>query len=190
VVIEKTPPLKLQYSITKLEEKPKWRNSHSFLKNFCIPFKMIIGGITSRTTSYEELGAKDINGDSATLRDTSSGNRSLGRLPEIHVGNPTSPFTIYPGDYCLYQEVSPFSASSNPQETQGVVVSGNQSLFDYSSIVTFDEDIYVTEIGLSTLLLCSETEFRFLLVHDIVNPSVHMTANTPYVIRYRLIMTA
>jgi len=185
--------VEVYYAIYPLKNgKPKWKRSRSFLKNFCIAFKMIIGGSTGRTAQYVESGAKDVNGSNVNIVDsTTASYRSFGRLPQIHVGVKDNPSPPMPDDYKLEQEIAAFSASSTPAEGASVTVSGNQSLFDYVAIATFTEDTIVTEIGLSTLLLYSaNAETRLMLVRDVLSPPITIPANTPYVIRYRFIMEA
>jgi hypothetical protein len=157
---------------------------------------MGVGGITIRTGIYTESGAKDINGNDVNLytaSEYSAGSvwRFGGRDPRIHVGNPSSPSSPTPNDFKLQQEVGNFSASPSPAEGSGVTVSGNQSLFDYSATVTFDSDVTVTEIGLSSYeQIANKSEARLMLIRDVVSPAVTIPANTPYVIRYRIIMEA
>jgi len=187
----------VQYAIYPLgAEKFKWRNSKSFLKNCCIALKLIFGGASSRTlNTHIEPGAVDINGTSRNISDAyQSGyaGRTGGRLPLIHVGDASSPRSPSPNDFKLEHEIGNFSASPSPDDQQGVTVSGNKSLFDYSANVTFTSDVTVTEIGLSTLLCINnyQGEARFMLLRDVVSPPVTIPADTPYVVRYRIIMEA
>jgi hypothetical protein len=184
---------KLQYAIYKKGAKPKWRDSNSFLKNFCIWLKIGIGGQTGRYNyNYSESGAKDINGSTYSIYDI--GNvlrRSGGRDPRIHIGDKVSPSSPTPNDFKLEQEVTNATASTSPAEGAGVTVSGNQSLFDVSATFSLSETKNITEIGLSTLYMYNNTdEARFLLLRDVVSPPVEFPADTPMIVRYRLIMEA
>jgi hypothetical protein len=185
--------VKIQYAIYPQGAKRiKWRTSKSFLKNFCTLLKMCVGGSTARTGYYSETGTKNLSGSNVSI--VASGNSSYrfgGRDPRIHVGNASSPTTPTPDDYKLNQEVANFSAACTPAEGQGVTVSGNQSLFDVSANVTFSNQVTVTEIGLSSMEQTGQsTEDRFMLIRDVVSPPVTIPANTPYIIRYRIIMEA